>query len=160
PAGTIPLRIFVEIWVSSAPLAVGCKDPGAARGRVMAYWLMKSEPDEFGVDDLYRAPDRTAPWDGVRNYQARNMLRDEMREGDEVLFYHSSCTPPGVAGLARVVRAGYPDASAWDPTSPYYDPASTPEKPRWYRVDVQWLASFPRLVTLAELREEPALADM
>jgi len=126
----------------------------------MAYWLMKSEPDEFGVDDLYRAPDRTAPWDGVRNYQARNMLRDEMREGDEVLFYHSSCTPPGVAGLARVVRAGYPDASAWDPTSPYYDPASTPEKPRWYRVDVQWLASFPRLVTLAELREEPALADM
>lgn len=126
----------------------------------MAYWLMKSEPDEFGIDDLYRAPNRTAPWDGVRNYQARNMLRDEIREGDGVLFYHSSCTPPGVAGLARVVRAGYPDASAWDPASPYYDPASSPEKPRWYGVDVQWQARFPNLLSLAELRAEPALADM
>lgn len=126
----------------------------------MAYWLMKSEPDEFGIEDLYRSPQQTAPWDGVRNYQARNMLRDQMQEGDLVLFYHSSCKPPGVAGMARVVRAGYPDSSAWDPESPYFDPKSTPDNPRWYRVDVQWCSTFPRLVPLDRLREVPALAGM
>lgn len=126
----------------------------------MAYWLMKSEPDEFSIEDLYRSPDRTAPWDGVRNYQARNMLRDQMQIGDLVLFYHSSCNPPGVAGTARIVRAGYPDESAWNPDSPYFDPKSTPENPRWYRVDVQWCSTFPRLVPLEELKRAAALANM
>lgn len=126
----------------------------------MQYWLMKSEPDEFGIEDLFRAPQQTAPWDGVRNYQARNMLRDQMQVGDGILFYHSSCQPPGVAGLARVARAGYPDDSAWNPESPYYDPKSSPDNPRWYRVDVRWEATFPRLLTLDELRQQPGLAEM
>lgn len=126
----------------------------------MAYWLMKSEPDEFSIQDLYRSPGQRACWDGVRNYQARNMLRDQMRLGDEVLFYHSSCTPPGVAGIARVVREGYPDDTAWNPDSPYFDPKSSPDNPRWYRVDVEWVRTFPRLITLDQLRAQPALADM
>ena len=97
----------------------------------MAYWLMKSEPDEFGINDLKRVG--IEPWDGIRNYQARNMLRDQMQVDDLAFFYHSNCKIPGIAGIMRIHRAGYPDSSAFDPAHPYYDPKSTPEKPRWYR---------------------------
>jgi len=126
----------------------------------MAYWLMKSEPDEFSIDDLAASPDQTAAWDGVRNYQARNMLRDRVRVGDQVLFYHSSCTPPGVAGIAEVVKAAYPDPTALDPHSPRHDPRSTVGEPRWFCVDVRFVRRFDQLITLARLRREPGLADM
>ncbi len=126
----------------------------------MAYWLMKSEPDEFSIDDLAAAPDQTAAWDGVRNYQARNMLRDQVRVGDQVLFYHSSCVPPGVAGIAEVVREAYPDPSALDPDSPYHDPRAEGSEPRWFCVDVRFVRRFDRLISLARLREEPGLAGM
>ncbi len=105
----------------------------------MGYWLMKSEPDVFGIDHLKKRPKRTEPWDGVRNYQARNMLRDQMREGDLAFFYHSNCEEPGIVGIMEVVREGYPDASQFDPDAKYYDPASDPAKPRWYRVDVRYV---------------------
>jgi predicted RNA-binding protein with PUA-like domain len=124
------------------------------------YWLVKSEPDVFGFDDLLAAPGRTAGWDGVRNYQARNYMRDEMRVGDGVLFYHSNGDPAGVAGLAEVARAAYPDATAFDPAHDGYDPKSRPEAPVWLQVDVRAVERFPRVVTLAELRAEPALAEM
>ena len=126
----------------------------------MNYWLMKSEPDTFSVDDLIKRKQQIEPWDGVRNYQARNMLKNEMQEGDLAFFYHSSCTPPGIVGIVKIVRAGYPDATAFDPKSPYFDPQSTPDKPRWYRVDVQFLEKFPRMITLAELRKIPKLAKL
>src|SRR5688500_14802753 len=103
----------------------------------MRYWLMKIEPSECSIDDLARLPGKTAPWTGVRNYQARNFMRDEMRVGDGVLYYHSSCAEPGVAGLAEVASAPYPDATQFDPESHYYDAKSRPEKPRWYHVDVK-----------------------
>ena len=125
----------------------------------MRHWLMKSEPSEFSIDDLKRAPDGTAPWDGVRNYQARNHMR-EMKAGDRVLFYHSSTDPLAVVGTARVVREAYPDESAWNPKSPYYDKRSTPENPVWLRVDVRFEARFPVPVTLADLRTVPALKHM
>jgi predicted RNA-binding protein with PUA-like domain len=124
------------------------------------YWLVKSEPDVFGFDDLLAAPGRTAGWDGVRNYQARNYMRDEMRVGDGVLFYHSNGDPAGVAGLAEVARAAYPDATAFDPAHDGYDPKSRPEAPVWLQVDVRAVERFARVVTLAELRAEPALAEM
>jgi len=124
----------------------------------MRYWLMKSEPDAYGIDDLER--DGVGEWDGVRNYQARNFMRDDMRVGDQVLFYHSNAKPSGVAGLAEVTREGYPDFTSWDPDSKYYDPKSTPELPRWFMVDLRFVRRFPRLVPLAELREIDALADM
>jgi len=123
----------------------------------MRHWLMKSEPDSFGIDHLRKQ--RRSSWDGVLNYQARNFMRD-MAVGDHVLFYHSSIDPIGVAGLATVVRAAYPDHTAWDSASKYFDAASTPETPRWFMVDVAYVATLPRLVTLAELREIPELADM
>ncbi len=126
----------------------------------MNYWLMKSEPDTFGIDDLAARPEQTEPWDGVRNYQARNMMRDAMRLGDRVLFYHSNCKPPGIVGTMEVVREGYPDDTAWDPQHKYFDPKSSPDKPRWYRVDVRLLERFPRLVSLDELRSRPELAEM
>ena len=132
-------------------------DPGSPD---MAYWLMKSEPDAFSIDDLAGSPDATAPWDGVRNYQARNMLRDQMQVGDQVLFYHSSCAVPGVAGLAEIVRAGYPDPTAWQPDSPYFDPKSSQEKPRWYCVDVRFTGRFEKVVPLSTLRGQPELSDM
>jgi predicted RNA-binding protein with PUA-like domain len=125
----------------------------------MRYWLMKSEPDEFSIDDLARAPRQTTPWFGVRNFQARNFMRDEMRIGDGVLFYHSSCAVPGIAGLARVAHAAYADESQFDPASPYYDPKATRSAPRWLNVEVK-LVRKTRLITLDELRSEPALADM
>ena len=123
------------------------------------YWLMKSEPDEVSVDDVARMPGRTVPWFGVRNYQARNFMRDEMRVGDGVLFYHSSCPEPGIAGIAEVASAPYPDATQFDPKSPYHDPKSSREAPRWTLVDVR-LVRKSRLLPLAVLLATPALATM
>jgi predicted RNA-binding protein with PUA-like domain len=125
----------------------------------MRYWLMKSEPDEFSIDDLVAARRQTTAWFGVRNYQARNYMRDDMRVGDGVLFYHSSCPEPGVAGIARVSRLAYPDATQFDPASDYYDPKSTAANPRWQNVDVK-LVRKTRLVPLAELRATKGLEDM
>ena len=125
----------------------------------MRYWLMKSEPDEASIDDLARAPDRKLPWTGVRNYQARNFMRDTMSVGDGVLFYHSSCAEPGIAGLARVASTAYPDPTQFDPASPYYDAKSKQEEPRWLLVDVVFEKQCP-LIPLAALREHAALADM
>jgi predicted RNA-binding protein with PUA-like domain len=115
------------------------------------YWLLKTEPDTFGIDDLESAPRRTTSWEGVRNYQARNMLRDEFSKGDLAFFYHSSCAEPGIAGIVEVVRAGYPDASAWH-RGPYFDARSTEKKPVWYTVDVRLKRRLKRVITLAELR--------
>ena len=123
----------------------------------MRYWLMKSEPDEASIQDLQRAG--TLPWTGVRNYQARNFMRDQMRPGDGVLFYHSSCAEPGIAGLAEVCSAPYPDATQFDPASPYFDPKSNPDAPRWLNVDVR-IVKKTRLVGLDELRAHPELANM
>ena len=125
----------------------------------MRYWLMKSEPDEFGIDDLVRAPRKTTAWFGVRNYQARNFMRDEMRVGDGVLFYHSSCPEPGIAGLAEVASAAYPDESQFDRKSDYYDPASKREAPRWFNVDVRALKKT-RLVSLPEMKKQKPLKNM
>lgn len=124
----------------------------------MAYWLMKSEPDVYSIDDLAR--DGTTCWEGVRNYQARNLIRDQMKVGDEVLFYHSSTEPPQAVGLARVVRSAYPDDHAWNPESPYFDPKSNPEAPRWLMVDVGFVEKFRRPVTLDEIRQTPGLQEM
>jgi predicted RNA-binding protein with PUA-like domain len=124
------------------------------------YWLLKSEPEVFSFDDLLAAKGRTTGWDGVRNYKARNLLRDEVRVGDGVLFYHSNAEPPGVAGVARVVRAGYPDPSQFDPRSPHVDAASPRESPRWFAVDVQAVRALPRFVPLPELKAAPGLEAM
>jgi predicted RNA-binding protein with PUA-like domain len=132
----------------------------AARARAVRHWLLKSEPEAFSFDDLWRAPRRTTSWGGVRNYQARNLLRDELARGDLVLFYHSSSEPSGVAGLACVARAGYPDPTQFEPGDPGHDPESSRAAPRWTAVDVRALARLPRFVPLAELRAEPALAGM
>lgn len=126
----------------------------------MQYWLFKSEPLTFSIDDLNALPKQNEPWDGVRNFQARNFLRDEVKLGDVVFFYHSSCTPPGIAGTATVVRAGYPDISAFDINSRYYDPRSTQEKPIWYSVDVKFSKKFHHFITLAELKIIPQLKKM
>jgi len=123
----------------------------------MNYWLMKSEPNEASIDDLARAG--TLPWTGVRNYQARNFMRDAMRVGDGVLFHHSSCPQPGIAGLAEVSSGAYTDATQFDPDSPYFDPKSRPEAPRWLHVDVRWHQTT-RLLSLAEMRDAPELATM
>jgi predicted RNA-binding protein with PUA-like domain len=125
----------------------------------MNYWLMKSEPEECSVDDALAAPKGTVPWVGVRNYQARNFMRDAMRVGDGVLFYHSSCAEPGIVGIARVASASRPDPTQFDPKSPYFDPASKPDAPRWQLVDVQVLCKIPNL-TLPQLRGRPELAEM
>ena len=125
----------------------------------MRYWLMKSEPDEFSIDALARSPRKTAPWTGVRNYQARNFMRDEMKVGDGVLFYHSSCPEPGIAGIAEVASAAYTDKSQFDQKSDYYDPASKKDNPRWVNVDVRALRKT-RLVSLEELRSHKPLAKM
>ena len=125
----------------------------------MAHWLMKSEPGECSIDDLARAPSQTVPWVGVRNYQARNFMRDQMHVGDDVLFYHSSCAEPGIAGLCKVASSAYPDATQFDPASPYFDAKSTREAPRWLHVDVA-LIRKTRLLSLAEMRAATALASM
>ena len=123
------------------------------------YWLMKSEPADCSVDDALAAPDATVPWVGVRNYQARNFMRDAMRVDDGVLFYHSSCAEPGIVGIARVASTPYPDPTQFDPKSPYHDPASKRDEPRWQLVDVQVLRKIPNL-TLPEMRARPGLAEM
>jgi len=120
---------------------------------------MKSEPAEASIDDLARAPQQTLPWTGVRNFQARNFMRDQMRTGDDVLFYHSSCAHPGIAGLARVAGGLQPDPTQFDPASPYFDARSTPEQPRWLQIDVA-LVRKTRLLPLAEMRTRPELATM
>ena len=125
----------------------------------MRYWLMKSEPDEFSIDDLAAAPNRSTPWFGVRNYQARNFMRDQMTVGDLAFFYHSSCPEPGIAGIARVSKPAYPDASQFDKKSPYYDPKSKRDAPRWLNVEVT-LVKKTRLVPLAELRTQRPLVGM
>jgi predicted RNA-binding protein with PUA-like domain len=119
----------------------------------MNYWLMKSEPDTFGIDHLARAKNQTSAWDGVRNFQARNYLRDEMKAGDLAFFYHSSCDVPGIVGTMKVVREGYPDKTAFDPKNDHYDAESNPDKPRWYVVDVKLEKKFDRTVSLEELRQ-------
>lgn len=126
----------------------------------MNFWLMKSEPDVFSLEDLRSASEQTSCWEGVRNYQARNFMRDAMKVGDKVLFYHSNSQPPGVAGLAEVVREAYPDFHAWDPQSAYFDPKSTPENPRWLMVDVRYVVTFDHFVSLAELKADAALQQM
>jgi predicted RNA-binding protein with PUA-like domain len=125
----------------------------------MSYWLMKSEPGECSIDDLAAAPRQTVPWVGVRNYQSRNYMRDHMRVGDGVLFYHSSCPEPGVAGLAEVASTAYPDATQFDPADPYYDAKSSRAEPRWLHVDVR-LMGKTRLLSLREMRDAPTLATM
>ena len=125
----------------------------------MRYWLMKSEPDEASIDHLANAPKHTLPWTGVRNYQARNFMRDSMQVGDGVLFYHSSCPEPGIAGIAEVSSTAYPDPTQFDKKSPYYDAKSSQETPRWVLVDVVFKKKT-RLIPLAELREHEALKDM
>ena len=125
----------------------------------MACWLMKSEPEEFSIDDLVKAENQTVPWFGVRNYLARNFMRDLMKVGDEVLFYHSSCPEPGIVGLAHVASASYPDETQWDKKSKYFDAKATRETPRWMLIDVK-LTKKTRLLSLAEMREQVALADM
>ena len=129
--------------------------PQAAR----QHWLMKSEPDECSIDDALAAPDATVPWTGVRNYQARNFMRDDMRVGDGVLFYHSSCAEPGIVGIARVASGAKPDPTQFDPHSPYFDAKSQPDAPRWQLVDVQALRKT-RVLGLAEMRSVPELAEM
>ena len=118
----------------------------------MNHWLLKSEPGTFGIDDLAAQPGKTSAWDGVRNYQARNMLRDSMKKGDTAFFYHSSCEVPGIAGIVRIVKDGYPDKTAFDRKHHHYDPDSKPDDPRWYVVDVKLERKFKRIITLDELR--------
>jgi predicted RNA-binding protein with PUA-like domain len=125
----------------------------------MKYWLMKSEPDECSIDDVLAAPGRSTPWSGVRNYQARNFMLNEMKVGDGVLFYHSSCPEPGIAGLAQVASAAYPDETQFDRKSDYYDPGAKRDQPRWYHVDVRALRKT-RLFSLDEMRKTKALKNM
>jgi predicted RNA-binding protein with PUA-like domain len=126
----------------------------------MNYWLMKTEPGEFGIDDLQRRPNQTEHWDGVRNYQARNLLRDGMKTSDLVLIYHSNCATPGIVGIARVVREAYPDHTAFEPGNKHFDPASKPDNPRWFMVDVQFVRKLRRTIALAELKGRPELAGL
>lgn len=126
----------------------------------MAYWLFKSEPNCFSFSDLVAAPDRTTGWDGVRNYQARNFLRDDVREGDRVLFYHSNADPPAIAGIAEVVRASHPDPTAFDPDEQHYDPKSDPKNPTWVQVSIRAVHAIDPPLTLPDLRAVPALAGM
>ena len=124
----------------------------------MRYWLIKSEPDAYAIDDLER--DETEHWDGIRNYQARNIMRDEMEIGDRCLFYHSNAKPPGVVGVAEVASEAYPDHTQFDPSSPYHDPTSDPDDPRWLMVDVRFVEKLPRLIGLPELKTYAEFRDM
>ena len=126
----------------------------------MAYWLMKSEPDAFGIEDLQSRPAKTEPWDGVRNYQARNFMRDDMKKGDEIFFYHSNCKVPGIVGIATVASTAYPDPTQFDPDSDYFDPKSDPDDPRWILVDVKYKRRLERILSLAEIKDHAeALGD-
>lgn len=124
----------------------------------MQHWLMKSEPDVFGIDHLQEVG--IEPWDGVRNYQARNMMRDDMQIGDQIFFYHSNCDVPGIVGIAEVATTGYPDDTAFNPDAKYFDPKSDPKNPRWYRVDVKFVRKLKRTISLQELRAQAALENM
>lgn len=124
----------------------------------MNYWLMKSEPDVFSIQDLNRV--KVEPWDGIRNYQARNFIRDEMRKGDEAFFYHSNCDEPGIVGIMRIHKEAYPDHTAFDPKQKYYDPRSNKDEPRWFTVDVEYIRTLQRVISLKELREHKILSDM
>jgi len=126
----------------------------------MRYWLMKSEPDTFSISDLSERPLQTEHWDGVRNYQARNMMRDDMKLGDQVFFYHSNCDVPGIVGIMEVVKEGYADFSAFDPDDKHFDPKSSPDKPTWIMVDVRFVRQLSRTISLKELKQHPALADL
>lgn len=126
----------------------------------MQYWLMKSEPDVFSLDDLKNRPGQQEPWDGVRNYQARNFMRDAMQVGDVVLFYHSNTNPPGIVGLAEVATEPYPDPTAFDKKSKYYDAKSDPDNPRWILVDVRYRSTFAQMVSLEAMKAMPELAEM
>ncbi len=126
----------------------------------MHYWLFKSEPETFSIDDLSKRPKKTAHWDGVRNYQARNMLRDQIKVGDLAFFYHSNCTPPGIVGIMEIVKAGYPDFTAFDPESNYYDPRASQDNPRWFMVDVRFVKKFPHMILLDDLKNHSALRNM
>ena len=126
----------------------------------MNYWLMKSEPGEFSIDDLKQRPKKTEPWDGVRNYQARNMMRDDMQKGDLAFFYHSNCDEPGIAGIMEIVSEAYPDPTAFDPEDKHFDAKSDADNPRWFLVDVRFKRKFKRTITLTELREHRALENM
>ncbi|MEO0794990.1 MAG: EVE domain-containing protein [Verrucomicrobiota bacterium] len=124
------------------------------------YWLMKSEPDAFSLEDLSNCPNQTEPWDGIRNYQARNFMRDEMQVGDGILFYHSRCKTPGVVGLAEVVGEAIPDPSAWDPKSNYFDEKASPDNPRWCMVTVKYVETFPDTLSLDEIKADSKLSEM
>ena len=126
----------------------------------MNYWLMKTEPSVFSLRELADCPNKTAEWEGIRNYQARNLMRDEMKAGDGILFYHSATKVPAVVGTAVIVREAYPDDTAWSPESKYFDPKSSPENPRWVMVDIRFEQEFAEPLGLAELRENPKLKDM
>jgi predicted RNA-binding protein with PUA-like domain len=147
---------------SSDPVRSGIRAPRMPKSAASArrYWLFKSEPSSFSFDDLLRSKGQRTAWDGVRNHQARNFLRDEVQVGDGVLFYHSSADPLAIAGVCRVVKAGYPDASAFDPTDDHYDPKSDPDKPTWYVVDVEAVTAFDPPLLRTRLQGEPALADL
>jgi predicted RNA-binding protein with PUA-like domain len=134
--------------------------PPPIKGEKMNHWLMKSEPDAFSIDDLAAMPDKTEHWDGVRNYQARNMMRDQMKKGDLIFFYHSNCKVPGIVGIAQVARESYPDHTAFDPDDIHYDPKSKPEKPTWYMVDIKFQRKLKRTISLEELKGRPELEGM
>lgn len=125
----------------------------------MNYWLLKSEPDAFSLDDLQSCPNQTEHWDGVRNYQVRNMLRDDIKKGDQAFFYHSSCKVPAIVGVVDIVSNGYPDHTALDANSKYFDAKSTAELPRWFMVDVAFHRAFKRSISLSELKQQPFLLD-
>ncbi|BBL58628.1 EVE domain-containing protein [Methylomonas koyamae] len=126
----------------------------------MRYWLMKSEPETFGIDDLCARPQQTEHWDGVRNYQARNMMRDEMKIGDQIFFYHSNCDEPGIVGIAEVTRESYPDFTAFDPDDKHFDPKSNPDKPTWFMVDVKFVRKLSRTISLRELKTKSELGEL
>jgi predicted RNA-binding protein with PUA-like domain len=126
----------------------------------MQYWLFKTEPDAFSIDDLAARPNQTEHWDGIRNYQARNFLRDQVKQGEKVFIYHSSCKEVGIAGLAEVVREAYPDHTQFDPESHYYDPKSTPENPRWVMVDVKFIEKFPSVLALKKIKIMPEISKV
>ena len=126
----------------------------------MQYWLFKTEPDAFSIDDLAARPNQTEHWDGIRNYQARNFLRDQVKQGDKVFIYHSSCKEVGIAGLAEVVKEAYPDHTQFDPESHYYDPKSSPENPRWVMVDVKFIEKFPDVLALKKIKTMPEISEV
>jgi len=126
----------------------------------MKYWLMKTEPTTFSIDDLENSPNKTTSWEGVRNYQARNYIRDEIKQGDRVLFYHSNSEPPGVAGICEVIKDAYPDHFAFDPENKYYDPKSIMSQPIWYMVDIKLVKKFNRIISLSEIKSNSKLSQM